>query len=413
MLATFANFRVRSVTELTEGHAIDAQVVFQVVSWLCFGMFAAWAVLRGRANRSLISRGPLAWYLGFIMIALLSAAYSPSPALSAFTAAQHGVALVLVISLGKRLRHLLPFVLMYILVNWLLVLLGALHINFGLSWITAPEASRIWTDEPSWRFASAFGHPSQIGIVAAAAFLMMPGRSRSSFGRAAWMTLTVLTLLLTVSRTAIAGFAVGLLLIIIMRRRIILLCLGGWLIILAILVGPSRSVITAYITRGQSGEDMASLTGRVPIYEDAISRVEDHWAFGQGFLSTRVLLLNDQGDGNGTVHPHNLLLAALTGMGIGGAVLALGSILSLFATVIKLLRRTRDHPGIRQQALSCAASVMPLAAFCILDAGFAAKMSPFVLLYLVSAARAQDMLNSIGRVTPPHFQTKETFILGY
>ena len=399
MLATFANFRVRSVTELTEGHDIDAQVIFQVVSWLCFGTLAAWLLLRGRANRSLVNRGPLAWYVGFIAIALISATYSPYPALSAFTAVQHAIALVLVISLGKRLQHLLPFVLMYLGVNWLLVFLGALHLNFGLSWITAPEASQIWTDETNWRFASAFGHPSQIGIVAAAAVLMIPRRSRASFGRGAWMTLTVLTLLLTVSRTAIAGFAGGLLFVTTMRRRMTLLCLIGSVIILALFIEPSRALITGYISRGQSSEDMASLTGRIPLYQDAISRVADHWAFGQGFLSTRVLLLDEQGNGNGTVHPHNLLLAALTGMGIGGAIFSLGSIVSLYATVIKLLRRARYDPGIRAPALASAATLMPLTAFCILDAGFVAKMSPYVLLYLVFAARAQDMLNSLGRMT--------------
>jgi len=66
MLTTFANFRVRSVIELASGDTFDGQVLFQIASWLCFGVIAAWAVLRGRANGSLVRRGPLAWYAGFI-----------------------------------------------------------------------------------------------------------------------------------------------------------------------------------------------------------------------------------------------------------------------------------------------------------------------------------------------------------
>lgn len=397
MLATFANFRIRSVTELTKGHTFDAQVLFQVASWLCFGIFAVWAAFRGRADWSLVRRGPLTWYCGFILIALLSAVYSPFPGLSAFTAIQHGIALVLTISLGRHLRRSLHFALIYVIVNWLLVILGALHMNFRMDWITAPGASRIWTDEATWRFASAFGHPSQIGIVAAATALMIFKGSKGSFEHAAYILLMVVTLLLTDSRTAIAGFAAGLIYILVKQRRIIVLCVIGSCMILTLLIAPSRALITAYLSRGQSSGDINSLTGRTPVYKDALSRVADHWVLGQGFLSTRVLLLNDQGDGNGTVHPHDLLLAALTGMGIGGAILAVGSVFSLRSTVRKLIIFSGYYPRSRQQALRYSATMMPLIAFCILDSGFVAKMGPFVLLYLVFAAQAQDALLSVYR----------------
>src|SRR5712691_6837844 len=395
MLTTFANFRVRSVIELASGDTFDGQVLFQIGSWLCFGVIAAWAVLRGRANGSLVRRGPLAWYAGFIGVALISAAYSPLPELTAFTALQHAIALVLVISLGERLHDVFPFVLMYMLVNWCVVILGAVHVNFGLAWITPPELSQVWTDHEEWRFGSAFGHPSQLGIVAATAAFMLTRRPKKAIGRGLMMMLTVLTLLATISRTAIAGFVTALLFFAAKKRLVLVLCLSGSLCTLAILVEPSRDVILSYVARGQNADDIASLTGRVPVFEDAISRAQVHWMFGQGFLSSRVLLLNDLGDGNGTVHPHNMFLAAITGMGIGGAVLALGSLISLFAAATKLLRLARHNPSLRADALSCAAAVLPLAAFCILDAGFVAKLNPFVLLYLTVAARTQDVLDSI------------------
>ena len=122
--------------------------------------------------------------------------------------------------------------------------------------------------------------------------------------------------------------------------------------------------------------------------------------FGQGFLSSRILLLNDLGEGNGTVHPHNMFLAAINGMGIGGAVLALGSLISLFVAAARLLRLSHHYPSVRADAVSCASALLPLAAFCILDAGFVAKLNPFVLLYLTAAARTQDMLNSIESNLP-------------
>ena len=206
--------------------------------------------------------------------------------------------------------------------------------------------------------------------------------------------------LATISRTAIAGFAAALLFFAAKRRLVLVLCLSGSLLTLAILIEPSRNVILSYVARGQNADDIASLTGRVPVFEDAISRARVHWMFGQGFLSSRILLLNDLGEGNGTVHPHNMFLAAINGMGIGGAVLALGSLISLFVAAARLLRLSHHYPSVRADAVSCASALLPLAAFCILDAGFVAKLNPFVLLYLTAAARTQDMLNSIESNLP-------------
>jgi len=263
-----------------------------------------------------------------------------------------------------------------------------------LTWITSPDASQVWTAEERWRFASAFGHPSDIGVVTATAVFMMRARARTSRRRWFLGTLTIFTLLATISRTAIAGFAAGLIFVAAKKKHLILtLCLTGSLLAAAILITPSHELLWQYISRSQSSEDIFSLTGRVPVYQDAISRLQVHWAFGQGFLSSRVLLLNEQSDNNGTVHPHNMLLAAATGMGMGGLILAVGSIVSLFAAVVRLLRVAHYYPGIRGEALSCAAAALPLIAFCILDSGFVARLSPFVFLYLAAAARTQDLLN--------------------
>jgi hypothetical protein len=84
-----------------------------------------------------------------------------------------------------------------------------------------------------------------------------------------------------------------------------------------------------------------------------------------------------------------MFLAAILGMGVAGIVFAFGSVASLFATTLKLLKRTRDYHPLHSEAISCAAALLPIAAFCILDAGFVAKMNPFILLYLTACARAR------------------------
>jgi hypothetical protein len=124
------------------------------------------------------------------------------------------------------------------------------------------------------------------------------------------------------------------------------------------------------------------------LYAEARLRIERSWPYGMGFQSGRVDPLEE--DNVTMAHAHNMFLEAATGMGLAG-VLSVGMVvLSAAWAVGKLVFRGRG-PG-RALGLESAAMLMPVAAFCVLDSGFATTVNQVVMLTLVILARAQTGL---------------------
>ena len=134
--------------------------------------------------------------------------------LTAYRSLQHGVAIVLVISLGKQLRDLNPFVFTYIAINWLLVILSLTGLHGDVAWIARPHDETVMfsaAGTEQWRFRSALGSPSYVSIVAAVGAVSLAVRSvgAMSVSRGLGVCWLALTTILTVSRTAIAGLCGG------------------------------------------------------------------------------------------------------------------------------------------------------------------------------------------------------------
>jgi O-antigen ligase len=387
-----AQFRKRSLTELTQGGGFDSQVLFQVVVWVFLGFLAIFLVSRGRVNWDLICRGPLKWYLGFVLIALASSLYSPAPGLSAFRAMQHLIALILVASLGRHLKQPYMFATVFLGMTAVLVILGAIGANFGLSWITPPSGSSEWSAEPEWRFGSAFGHPTQLATLAAVAVLTAIDTPllRARAARVTVIVFNMVCIILAASRTASAGLVVGFVIASAAKRRLIpLICFAGVLLSLVALVPDLHDTAFSYFNRSQSSQDLGSLNGRVALYEDAWRRIQEHWFLGQGFVANRVLILDEQSDGSGAVHSHNLLLEALTGTGVFGAFFALAACVHVCVLPIAIWFRSRGNPTLRLEAMLLASALPPVLGGCILDAGFATAVSPIAFAFIALAARGQ------------------------
>ena len=394
IMTTCASFRQRTISDLFESGGFDAQVKFQAISWAALGCLAVYLLAAGRADLRLPRRGPMFWYACFAATAVLSTAYSPQPAYTAYRGLQHAVAIVLVISLRENLRHVYLFIATYIGVNWVLVVLGFLGLDFGLPWITSPAENIMITAgiEGVWRFESAFGHPSVISMVAAAGAAGLAYRSR---GRqwlvagpvVAWLSLTTV---LTVSRTAIVGLVAGLA-IAAAGRRVLLpcVCLAGFALPLLLMSSEVRQTSGYYLSRGQSDDNMRSLTGRIPAYREATRRIAEHWPLGGGFQAGRVNALDATGENVAVAHAHNLLLESLFSLGLMGAVFALLVLATLAATIWKIIRRNGTNSGAPCVGWELAAMLVPLLAFCVMDSGFVVRLNPIALLFLVIIARAQ------------------------
>ena len=395
IMTTFAAFRGRSFSELFEAGGFDAQVKFQAAAWVGLGCLALGLLAKGRADLRLLRRGPMFWYGCFVATALLSTIYSPQPAYTAYRSLQHAVAIVLVISLRQHLRGVYLFIAAFVAVNWALVVLGLLGLNFGTQWISNPAESMAVTAgfEKVWRFESAFGHPSLISVVAAAgaAGLAYRARGRQWLVAGPLMGWLVLTTVVTISRTAIAGLAGGLIVAAVGRRVLIpCICLVGFVAPILLMSTDVREASGYYLSRGQDDADFRSLTGRVQAYQEAVRRIKLYWPIGQGFQAGRVQSLDATGENYAVSHAHNLFLESAFSLGLLGIVFATMVLIALAATVWRILQRDRALSG---EAYSVgwelAAMAVPMGAFCILDSGFVAKMDHVGMLFLVVIAQAQ------------------------
>lgn len=399
ILLTFTGLRPpRHPSELMKSGGFDWQVKLQAIIWVCLGVVGLLLIVRRRADLRLIRSGPLFWYLGFVVLALISAAWSASPLVTAYRAVQHGVAVVLVISLREQLRNLNLYLGIYIALNWVFVALWATGLHGGNDWIAGSAdqgtAFMAQAGDLQWRFRSTAGHPSHISIVAgvAAISLAMRTSGRHWLARSmgcGWMMVTVV---LTVSRTAIAGMFGGLFLVAFSRHKLaIVLCVAGIVIPAAMLSRPVRDKAGKYLRRGQTTRQFGSMTGRVPIYERVLEKARDNAMTGIGFQSMRVDPIAE-----GWLHTHNLFLESLTSLGVVGVLMSLMVLLSSGAGIITLLMQQhgRDGPN-RLAAWENAAMAVPLLAFCILDVGFFAALNATVMTYIAVMAKIQtDVLES-------------------
>lgn len=404
ILLTFTGLRPpRHPSELMKSGGFDWQVKLQAVIWVCLGVVGLMLIISRRADLRLIRRGPLFWYLGFVVLALISSAWSASPMVTAYRAIQHGVAVVLVISLRDQLRHLNLFLGIYIAINWAFVMIWATGIHGGNDWIAGMgEQTAFLADAGSlqWRFQSTAGHPSHISIVAAVAAISLATRvsGRRWLSQSMGLCWMVATVILTVSRTAIAGMCGGLAVVAFGRHKLaVLLCVAGTVIPASMLTPPIREKAGAYLRRGQTSQQFGSMTGRMPIYERVMEMARENAMTGIGFQSMRVEPIAD-----GWLHTHNLFLESLTSLGVIGVMISAMVLLSAGAGIVTLLLR---HHGRRGEgtlaAWENAGMCVPLLAFCILDVGFLAALNAAVITYIAVMAKIQtEVYDSVPAPLP-------------
>jgi len=182
----------------------------------------------------------------------------------------------------------------------------------------------------------------QLGaILATVAFVRMLHRPRSAVVFAPVLVLSLVTMILTQSRSPVLGFLVAVAVVLVVSRRF------G---VMALLVGVSGVVMlssygeTAYefLRRGQSEGDLTSLTGRVDYWGASIQAVSESWINGYGaYAGGRYVLQSALGVGDvSTVH--SAYVEVLLDTGVVGLVMLLAA---LAVTWFMLLRLRVDMAG--------------------------------------------------------------------
>ena len=78
ILITFTSLRPpRHPSELMKAGGFDWQVKLQALIWVGLGIVGLVLIARRRADLRLLWSGPLFWYMGFVVLAIISAASRP------------------------------------------------------------------------------------------------------------------------------------------------------------------------------------------------------------------------------------------------------------------------------------------------------------------------------------------------
>jgi O-antigen ligase len=156
---------------------------------------------------------------------------------------------------------------------------------------SGPEVLRFIQDDPAlmqratglWIDPNAYG-----GYLLIVGLLGLPHLFASRPALARWLVflalaLVVVALVLTVSRAAMLGFALGALVIGLLRHRSVLLILG--LIGGAVLLLPQTQALVQHFVEGFQGRDLATQM-RFGEYKDALRLIERYPLLGVGFIGT-------------------------------------------------------------------------------------------------------------------------------
>ena len=397
MLASFLTVRQRDASALLEAGGFDLQVRMKIAAWFVFGLLALLFWAKGIVDTRLLWRAPLCWYAGFVVLAIASASYSTSPPLTLYRGVQLGVLIFLILAMREQVHQIHLYIFIFLVANWVLVLMANTGLDLGQTWLRGyRDEFMIFGRETQgpWRFGSPIAHPSQLSIVAAAGAvgLAMRTRRENLIDNLPIILLAAVTVLLTVSRTAIAAMLLGFIVVAIVRRSFVpLFLIAGISIPLALMFTPAGEQLVNYAMRGQSTEEFGNLTGRTEIYRLAAERASDSLPLGEGFQAGRAKAIVDKDVGHSIVHSHNLFFESTIGMGVLGFVLASLVLISLGRSFLQILKLEPDGTGL-SPGWELVVMSIPILGFCILDRGFAAPVCPFVALVIAVLVIATRLL---------------------
>jgi O-antigen ligase len=356
---------------INTGPWILKQTPDSLIGWLhycrtllpLFALSIAYLVMaeRGNFNGKAIF-GPVGLWLLYGFISLVACIFAPKPLYSAYWAINYLAALVSValflqgedkISRAIQLNHFSWFVTFTLLFILLLVAREDLFVDYRYGWITGYGlVNRIDTVANSaMSRSSGMARFAAVPGIVAFVFLLTGSGVKKVF----WLILFVSCSLLIwfmQSRGAILGFAFSLAFVLLfLGRRSRLFGLIG-IIFLGLLqfteLIPEKAAryVKIHFYRGQSYEELLTLTGRTRAWKKAWREIKKAPILGRGPQSDRYLIKE---------HVHNTYLYALLQSGIVGTVTFIGGLVWAWLLFFKaiLLKRV-DQPDQRVHLIQSA-----------------------------------------------------------
>jgi O-antigen ligase len=214
------------------------------------------------------------------------------------------------------------------------------------------------------------GHVSAIlAVVALSRFLRKPQRRSSRIFYLTLFGITVITMALAQTRSAILGFLLGISLLLYFSKRIGAIAGLFFVVLLLFLATGAGSFFEQYMRRGQNADQVASLSGRTDWWELGWTEFTKRPWTGMGAFTARFTVLAKVGDQQvSTVH--NTYLEAALGGGIIGLLALLATVVGVWTSLLREIRRPVFDPARRQLALEVIAVLGVITARSFFSVGF-------------------------------------------
>lgn len=356
---TFASalvFRIRSASEIAteplDGWAVFRVAVDTVVAFILLGRLA----LRRTHWVGSMIRGPVGALTVFGLVCLASTAWSVFPPWTLYKSLEYLVDIALLAAVLETLDSVDEF---RDLFNWTWALYGLLLLSVWMGAVIWPKEALYSTNfqggtlglrlqgvMPALSANDVGTFAAIIGLLALARLLPIAEERYNKPWYALLLLAGLVTMVCSQTRTAIAGFVLGALLIMIFTRR---KGIGAMLTFVAapvIGIVVAGGLIWSYLARGQTDQQLSTLSSRAQWWSFAWQTFLEHPLTGFGdYAAGRFAVLAKLGLGD-TSTMHSDYLEITVGTSIWGMVPFL---VALLVTWWLLLRYVRDSSSDVQQ----------------------------------------------------------------
>jgi O-antigen ligase len=339
-------FRIRDV-ETIEAHLLDFWALYRIVlAGIVVVMLLGRLVIRHTPWIRSLVRGLIGLLSAYVLVCILSTLWSVYPLWTLYRSAEYLVGVCLIAVIIVSIKTVQEFKTLF---DWTWVLTGFLTITVWLGIVIWPEqAVSHGVGLIGIQIQGVLPAVASNGVGDLGAFLGIITLSRLLFPtkhrRVYWIAflISMLTLVLSQSRTPLMGFLLALPLVLFACRRIGILVLSAILILALLYQSIAGDLFWQFFLRGQTHEEFASLSGRVGWWEAGWPLFKERPLTGHGaYAAARFIVLAGLG-ATRTGSLHNTWIEVLVNTGIVGLSILFLCILGIWIVLLRFLPQTAN-----------------------------------------------------------------------
>lgn len=344
-------FRIRNVNQI-DTNPLDAWALYRVALELIVGavLFTRLA-LRHPPWLSSMFRGFLGALTVFSLVCLASSVWSVFPAWTFYKSCEYLLGLALLAAILETVSSSVTYESLF---NWTWAFYGGLLVSAWLDVAIWPQLAlypsgfkigvlgvRLTGVIPAVSADDVGVYAAILALVALCRLLPVDGEKRSRGWYLSLMTASVVTMVLSQTRAAIAGFLFGLFLLLAFSKR---LRMGTALLLLlapVLLITSVGGALWSYLERGENAQQISTLSSRLVWWSFAWHKFMHRPLLGFGaYAAGRFAVLAKIGMGD-TSSLHSDLLGIIVGTGVWGLIPFLAALIGIWWFLTHYLRHSK------------------------------------------------------------------------